>query len=383
VSGAGRIIRDARRLYATELQYSTRPYGVVTTATNPQTDQITYTGPRAGRTVPITHPYLGPSSWIRVMPERSTRMILDSRADSGETFTTAYMAEDAAERLIRATYEDNRFFYRRLQESEIEITSRGLASAHFAEDGTLSMRGGPLTSVLDVPKLEANTKAPTIIQRTLDNNTSEISSEMRFGVVKRFTDTDQPQELWVRVTPEGGDEVFAKEYLRHISSKAPPYNLVDHREGHVVANDGTEPTSSVTGKKLRSRTVYGTIRIEETVHEIDVEGNVNWILPDNASYGLNINVSRTDIKMTAGRDVSFSVSRNFLVDAEQTVELEGQTIKHGQGASTSRGALIRGEDMRDWLRDAVVLTSTGPASFLASDVQVRFTNVLSTKVFTE
>lgn len=379
---AGRIIRDARRHFATELQYATRPYGVVTTATNPQTDSISYTGPRAGRTVPITHPYLGPASWIRVMPERSTRMILDSRADSGETFTSAYMVENSAERLIRATYDDNRFFYRRLQESEIDITSRGLASAHFAADGTLSLRGGPILQTLDVPKLEANLKAPTIIQRTLDNNISEISSEMRFGVVKRFTDTDQAQELWVKVTPDGGDEVFAKEYLRHISSKAPPYNLVDHREGHVVANDGTEPTSATTGKKLRSRTVYGTVRSEETISEVDVEGNVNLTLPDNASYGYNLNVSRTDIKMSAGRDAIHSVSRNFLVDAEQTVELEGQRIKHGQGAS-SQGALIRGEDMRSWLRDAVVLTATGPARFLTSDVDVRFTNVLSTKVFTE
>lgn len=380
MSGAGRIIRDARRMHATEMQYATRPYGVVTTATNPETDAVTHNGPRGGRTVPITHPYLGPSSWIRVMPERSTRMIIDSRSDSGETFTSAYMAEDAAGRLIRATYEDNRFYYRRLQEGEIEITSRGLAGAHFGEDGTLSLRGGPLLNTLDVPKLESNTKAPTIIQRALDNNISEISSETRFGVVKRFTDTDQPQELWVKVTPEGGDEVFAKEYLRHVSSKAPPYTLVDHREGHVVANDGSEPTSSITGKKLRSRTLYGTVRLEETVSEIDVEGNVNLIIPDNASYGLNISVSRTDIKMAAGRDEIHNVDRNFMVDAEQTIELEAQRIKAGRNAEDP---MVRGEDFRQWLREAVVLTSTGPASFLTSDVEVRFNSVLSTKAFVE
>jgi hypothetical protein len=307
-------------------------------------------------------------------------MILDSRSDSGETFTSAYMAENGAANLIRATYSDNTFYYRRLQESEIDITSRGLAGAHFSQDGTLSLRGGAILHTLDVPKLEANTKAPTIIHRTLDNNTSEISSEMRFGVVKRFTDTDQPQELWVQVTPEGGDEVFAKEYLRHISSKAPPYTLVDHREGHVIANDGSEPTSSVTGKKLRSKTIYGTVRLEETIVEVDVEGNLNFIIPDNASYGFNLSVSHTDIKMTAGRDETHNVSRNFLVDADQTVELEGQKIKAGHNAEDP---MIRGEDMRSWLRDARVLTATGPAAFLTSDVEVRFTNVLSTKAFVE
>lgn len=382
MTGAGRLIRDAKRLAAMEQQYAVRPYGVVSTASNPERDSITYLGPKGGRTVPVTHPYLGPSSWIRVMPERNTRMILNSRADSGETFTSAYMAEDSAQGLIRSTYEDHRFFYRRLQEGEIDITSTGLAGAHFSKDGTLSLRGGPLTSVLDVPRMEVNVKAPTHIHRALDNNVSEISSETRFGVVKRFTDTEQPQELWVKVTPEGGSEVFAKEYLRNISSKAPPYTLVDHREGHVVANDGTEPTSSVTGKKLRSLTKFGTVRLEETTQEVDVEGNVSWSLPDNASYGFSMDVRRTDVKINAGRDISLSSNRNVLVDAEQTAEIEGSEVKLGSGATT-QGAALRGEDMRSWLRDAVVLTATGPARFLSSDVEVRFTNVLSSKVFVE
>ena len=380
MSGIGKILRDGKRHYSSDEQYAVRPYGAVITSVNPEEDTFIYSGPRAGRSAPITHPYLGPSSWIRVMPERATRMILDSRVDSGETFASAYLAESVANLQIRATYKENRFYYRRLLEGEIDITSRGLASAHFSQDGTLSLRGGPLHSTLDVPNLEANVKAPTIIHRALDNNISSLSNEIRFGVAKRRTETDQTQDKWVRITPEGGDEVFAKEYLRTIESKAPPYTLVDHREGHVISNDGTETTSSVTGNKLRSLSKYGTIRLEETTVEVDVEGNVGISLPDNASYGFVLNVKKTDLKVTTGRDEIHNVGRNFLLDAEQTVELEGKKIKHGAEASDP---VIRGEDMRTWLRDARVLTSTGPAAFLTSDVEVRFNNVLSSKVFVE
>lgn len=374
MSEAGRLRAQAVRSRATESQYATRPYGVVTTSVNPETDEFTYTGPRAGRTAPISHPYLGPSSWIRVMPERSTRMILDSRVDTGETFTSAYMAEAGAGKLIRATYEDSRFYYRRLREGEIDITSTGLASAHFGSDGTLSLRGGPVTQVLDTPNLELNQKAPTVIQRSLDNSTT------RFGVVKRRTEEDQPQDVWIRITPDGGDEVFAKEYMRVLTSKSSPFSLVDHREGHVVADDGTEPTSSVTGKKLRSQTKYGTSNREESVLEVDIEGNMNVSLSDSSSYGINVQVSRTDIKLVAGRDVAVTVDRNFLVDAEQTVEFEANRIKSGRNATDP---MLLGDEMRSWLRNAVVLTAMGPARFLSTDVEVAFTQVLSTKSFVE
>lgn len=369
-----RLYAQSKRLHSTEKEYATRPYGVVTTTVNPETDEFTYTGPRTGRTAPVSHPYLGPSSWIRVMPERNTKMILDSRVDTGETFTSAYMAENGARDLIRATYDDSRFYYRRLREGEIEITSPGLASAHFSADGTLSLRGGAVTLVLDTPNMEINQKAPTVVTRALDNSVT------RFGVVKRLLGSDQPQETFIKVTPEGSSEVFAKEYLRVLTSKASPSVLVDHREGHVFSNEGTEPTSAVTGKKLRSLTRYGTSNEEESTVEVDIDGNVNLSLPDSSSYGLNVKVSRTDIKLEAGRDAIIDVDRNFMVNAEQTVELEGTRIKSGRNANN---AMMLGDEMRTWLRNATVLTATGPARFLSSDVEVQFTQVLSTKSFVE
>lgn len=322
----GRQIQLGRRLRGPESQYALRPYGIAITATNPEADEITFVGPRGGRTIPITHPYLGPNSWIRVMPERTTRAILDSRSDSGESFIAAYHAEQASVPRLNATYRDSRFYYRRLREGEIAIASPGIAEQHFASGGSLSHRAGPLTHIMNVERLEINAKAPTIIHRTLDNDVTDISSETRFGVVKRTSDTDRTQDIYVKITPDGGtDEVFAKEYLRNVSSKGPPYTLVDHREGHVIENDQSEPTSSVTGKKLRSRTKFGTSRLEEATLEVDVEGNMNVSLPDNASYGVNLNVNRTDLKVILGRDEQHNVGRNLLYDVSQTALITADT----------------------------------------------------------
>jgi hypothetical protein len=325
---AGREVQIQRRLHGTDVEYAKRPYGAVLISTNPQRDQITFEGPRSGRTIPISHPYLGPGSWIRVMPERATRLIVNSRADSGEPFISAYVAEASSQGQIDSTYRDNNFYYRRLREGEIDVSSNGLAQTHWAQGGTLSHRAGPLTSIMSVEKLEINSKAPTIIQRTLDNEVSEISSEIRFGVVKRVNSTDETQDKYVRIQPEGASSrVFAKEYLRNIASKAPPYTLVDHREGHVIDNDGEEMESDVTGKKLRSRTVYGTVQSEQTLVELDEEGNVNVMLPSNASYGVNIDVERTDVKITVGRDEQHNIGRNLLMDVENTATISADDIK--------------------------------------------------------
>lgn len=372
---AGSEIQLQKRMNGPDLEYSKRPYGAVLTSTNPQRDQISFEGPRAGRTIPISHPYLGPGSWIRVMPERATRLIVNSRADSGEPFVSAYVAETSSQGQIDSTYRDSNFYYRRLREGEIDVSSNGLAQTHWAQGGTLSHRAGPLTSILSVEKLELNSKAPTIIQRTLDNEISEISSEIRFGVVKRVNSTDETQDKYVRIQPEGASSrVFAKEYLRNITSKAPPYTLIDHREGHVVDNEGSEMTSDVTGKKLRSRTLYGTVQSEQTLVEVDEEGNVNLMVPSDASYGVNVDVERTDLKITTGRDEQHNIGRNLLMEVENTATVTADDIKmDGQNSIILKSTSVTlGTDQRSlahslYYADSInnVMQAVGGASLVS------------------
>src|SRR5574343_125909 len=105
-------------------------------------------------------------------------------------------------------------------------------------------------------------------------------------------------------------------------------------------------------------------------------------IPNNASYGFSLNVVQKDVKFVAGRDILSQSNRHYIVAADQTAEVDGNSVKLGSRAS-SRGKLIRGEDFRDWLRNATVLTAMGPAKFSSVDVESAFTSTLSTKVTTE
>lgn len=338
---AGRRLSLARRLYGTEREYSRRPYGVVITSTNPRRDQMTFEGPRAGRTIPIAHPYLGPNSWIRIMPERTTRLIINSRADSGEPFGAAYLAEASSQGQLDATYESNQFYYRRLREGEISMASPGIAEQHLARGGTMSLRAGPLTHVMSVERLDITSKAPTVITQALDNHYDQISSETRFGVVKR-RGADSTQDKYIQVTPTGtSDPIFAKEYLRNVSCKATPFILVDHREGHVVDDSGEEETSVVTGKKLRARTRWSTKDSQDSVWEVDEEGNYNIKLPGGASYGFNLEVERTDAKVIVGRDEMHTIGRNLLFDVTETATVEARNIEMTAQQNISMEALIQ------------------------------------------
>jgi len=362
MSLAGRAYRHRDLDTENESQYAVRPHGGVVTSSNPEKDTMTYTAATGGRTMPVSHPYLGPNSWIRIMPERRTGIILNSRSETGETYTAAYVTEGKAKDLIEATYAtDPRFYYRKLQESEVEIMSKGLASAHFGRTGTLSLRGGPITQTFDVENLELDVSSPTFRYRTLGNTFGFVSDEIRFGMVKRLIAEEDTSPRWVQVQDSEGSPIYAKEYTRHIGSpNAAVPNLIDHREGDVIADDGTEISSPVTGKKLRSRTIYGTVSSEESSLEVDVDGNMGMYLPEHARHGLDINISQSDLRLTIGKDEIHSVSRNTLLESGSHMELESPEIKLGRNADTP---VVRGGDLATWVVEATVQTAMGPANF--------------------
>jgi len=354
----------------------------------------------------VSHPYLGPNSWLRIMPERHTGLILNTRAETGETFTSAYVTESTADTLISSTYDVNpRFYYRKLQESEIDITSKGLASAHFGITGTLSLRGGPITQTFDVENLELDASSPTFRYRTLGNEFGVVSDEIRFGMVKRLIAEADTSPKWVQVQDHEGSSIYAKEYVRHVGSQnASVPDLIDHREGNVIDDRGAEISSPVTGKKLRSRTLYGTLSPSGgSSVEVDVDGNMGMYLSDSARHGLDVHVSHADLRLTIGKDEIHSVSRNTLmesgsnirlksgstmrlksgsntlVEAESSIELEAPQIKLGRGALSPA---VRGGDLLEWAGAAIIQTAMGPAHFSPETVAALM-ETFSTKVVVE
>jgi len=315
------------------------------------------------------------------MPERRTGIILDTRAETGDTYTTAYITEDSAASRISATYgDDPRFYYRRLQESEIDITSKGLASAHFGKTGTLSLRGGPMTQTFDVENLEVDANSPTFVYRTFGNAVGSVSNEVRFGLSKRFSSDSDPSPRWVQVQDQEGTSIFAKEYIRNIGSQssASPM-LIDHREGNVILDDGTEETSPITGKTLRSHTRYGTVNSEEASLEVDTEGNMAMFIPDRASHGLDLTIVNSDLRISVGKDELHSVERNSVLESGSRMELESPEIDLGRNAEMPA---VRGTDLKNWVRNAVVQTAMGPANFSVV-TQENIVDAFSTKVYVE
>jgi hypothetical protein len=354
------------------------------TSTNSRSEKVDYEGPAGGSMTPITHPYLGTNSWIRVMPESLTTVIIGSRAEDGEPYIQAYIRDPVLDQKSEVPYikatEDEKFYYRILEEGEIDIMSPGIAGSYYSKSGNLELRGGVVSLTLNHYDLEAQSRAPTHLRTIMGNKRQEVGDEERFGVVRRPNSlsesvvTNDTIKDVITVAPSGGGAIgaglasvtgnleYAKEYLRIIRDGS-GFSLVDHREGNVIDDDGTIMESDITGNPLRSRTKYGTTLKTATVTEVDEEGNVTLTLPITSTKGFIGKFPSSSIDLTIGKDILASVLRNivikviekmetstkeFLVNALTKAEITGPTFNaNTTSVNLVIGAdnhLIRGED---------------------------------------
>lgn len=339
-------LNDARAQRGQGDALALMPYGIVITSTDSHSEEVKYEGPRGGSPTPVTHPYLGPNSWIRVMPESRTTAIMGTRGEDGEPFIQAYVQETNLENkssdlpTVTAT-EEEKFHYRALREGEIDIMSRGVAGSFYSRGGNLELRGGATSMSFDAFRIETRMRAPTHQRAILGNKRQEVGNEERFGVVRRpnsLSDrvvTNATIQDIISVEPPtvaglvGGISEHAKEYLRIIKAENGE-TLVDHREGNVIDDDGTDMESDITGNKLRHRSKYGTKLSEETVFEIDEEGNVTLTVPTTATKGAVLNVGSgpmvgTDLEITIARDTLLSVGKTIIIDALQNIDISTKT----------------------------------------------------------
>lgn len=402
MKSAETALNNAKALRGQGDALATMPYGIVITSTDSHSEEVKYQGPRGGSPTAVTHPYLGPNSWIRVMPEARTSAVMGTRGEDGEPFIQAYIQESNIENrsadlpTVTAT-EEEKFHYRALREGEIDIMSRGVAGSFFARNGNLELRGGATSMTLAADRLETRMRAPTHQHAILGHKRQEVGNEERFGVVRRpnsLSDrivTNSTIQDIIKVNPPtlagmaGGLTEFAKEYLRVIKAKNGE-TIIDHREGNVIDDDGTEIESDVTGNKLRHRSKYGTKLSEETIFEVDEEGNVILNIPILASEGAILNVGSgpmtgADLKITVARDVLISVGKAIVLDALQNIDITTKTtltaealqeiefkgpkfsannvlVSLAQGADTPA---VRGQPLVDWLTSHTHPTAVGPS----------------------
>ncbi len=363
-------------------------HGVVIVNTNAQTEEVTYAGSRPGSRMTVTHPYIGPNSWVRIMSERGTKAMVQNRAEDGEPFISAYLQENNAKKNTRSTEED-KFYYRALREGEIDIVSPGIASVFASRRGSLSLRGGTTRVTLDAGNSLIASRSLTQTWSVLGSSrTQSLDNQMRFGLVTRPGNLNSNRLLaeptitqFIEVLPN----YYAKEYHRNLTSDGPVsgITLIDHREGDVYDDSGKPIKNSITGKLHRSRTQWGT-QVPGVVTEasVDVEGNVTLTIPNVATKGMHLKIDGFgDLKLEIGRDVIATIARNVMLsiskdflskatnhtfNTKDTNEMTGQMFY----ANTDAVKLVknpdqhipRGEDLLNWLITHTHSSPTGPTS---------------------
>lgn len=336
------------------------PYGVLVSSVNPFTEEVIYIGPRGGSRTPISHPYVGPNSWVRIIPERATKAVLGTRAENGEPYLSGYISESASDRLIRST-ENGQFYYRRMQEGEIELCSPGISELFLEKSGNLEIRGGAVSINLNNNNLEIASRSPTHSRSILGNKRQSIGDEERFGVVTRPSPQDPTQRRIIKVTDrESPDEVFAKEHLLVIKNLGNPATLVDQRLGHVISDSGETIVSGITGNPLRKMSHFGTINNKKTKIEVDDEGSYTIQVPSGATKGYFLEVSETDATTITGRDFILSSGRNVRIKTNNIgIGISENQISIGNDSGNFRqpGALIQGGQLNNNWRLLLPLAS--------------------------
>lgn len=357
----------------------------VVTSSNSEKEEITYSSGFNSAKIPVTHPYFGPNSWIRIMPERGTKCLIDRRAEDGEPFISSYIGENTAQSYIKST-EDEEFYYRSLREGEVDIASPGIANAFFSRRGTLELKGGATSLNLSHENLEISARAPTHTKAILGNKRQEVGDEERFGVVVRpgSQNIKFPGQPTIRNIVEKLPLFYAKEYLRIIRSDGPiaGVTLIEHREGDVYDDSGLPITSKNSGRNLRSQTKYGTeVPGITTDVEIDVDGNITVSLPPSAIKGLALNVlGPGNVEFTIGKDFLATVTKNVALQVLSNISMNGsqidltalvQTVVSGPvfNADTTTVSLatgadtpaVRGTDLVNWLLTHTHGTGVGPS----------------------
>lgn len=239
----------------------------------------------------VKHPYVGPTSWIRVMPEAGTTVTVYEQQDTRNMELAGYVAQPG--RVENYVQQKSGTTYRKLDEGEIEIQSSGLAQAHFSRRGDLSLRGGLVWLHLRNSRMEIEQRAPLHRRSQHLQAYDTLGAEERFGSVQRPGLINKAAALWIPKTFE---------YYRALGTSRPniPGPMVLVHEGDVLDESGLPILASgpIPGTPLRGKYQWATEAGENLTVEIDVLGNLNVTLPASALGGLKIAAGLGQIALT-------------------------------------------------------------------------------------
>lgn len=292
---------------------------------------------------PVTHPYVGGKSWIRVMPEAGTGVMLQKRGDMPSPFISTYTNDGEPAARVTVTEETGEDVYRGLQPGEFDILSTGRAYLHGSTRGTLNLRGGMVHATLSSDQLEIQMRAPTHKIEAFGFRRGVLANSKRFGVVKRPTPTTTGAtpsgtptvyERPIFTVPTGSAGEWALEHTVNLTPRGGTDPLIDIRQGRVYKDDGTEPTHPDTGNKLRAHGQWGTTTSGDIVHlYLDEQGNCAIQFPPVARTGMLFDVqgggfelkSKGVVRITGQDALRVELSGEMEVRSRTSVTLDAAT----------------------------------------------------------
>ena len=267
---------DLRDAYKSEQERQAQylPTRGVVRSVQPERDgvKIDVAGSPGTSTIAVRHPYIGASSWFRVMPEPGTSVMVQLTGDPRQNEIWGYLSHQAAGMVKKAQDESNNFIYRELRSGELEIMSSGRAYSHWGEDGNLSLYGGVLEHHLLQTDLELVSRGPTYRRNLhLQAQNEPLAHSELFGLVKR---PDQKKPYSYQRFIKDSAEAYQYEYGRWLVDDD-GQAIVTLHEGHLYDVAGNEVKNGKTNRRVRhQKTVYHAQQQGDVTLEIDEELNI-------------------------------------------------------------------------------------------------------------
>jgi hypothetical protein len=291
------------------------------------------------------------------------QVLVQMRLDTNEPSLTGYVVGDARNRVPEARirdYDNNIDLYRPLSIGEQEIASSGVAQLFLARRGVLDVRGGYVRGWYDQDALEAGARAVTHVRELHLNVAGKIGDEERFGGVAR---PDGSSTVFRKIVeaPAGipavpnptvnvsaaSDPIGAateaaaslvpetepaKEYMFVLKTAGGP--VIDHREGHVVDDEGEFAEGKLDGNLRFRKKIYGRLSSDalsgitasisaagtgSDTYEEQIDENGNWYvgLPPTATRGIKFEIPGGKFEFKSG-----IASSSLVMDGvEQTFKL--------------------------------------------------------------
>jgi len=241
----------------------------------------------------VRHPYVGPNSWMRVMPEASTEVLTLQRGDTPLNTIVGYFSSDPDSNV--ASFEADQQLYRPLNPGEMEMMSNGRAYLFLGKGGDVETRGGTIRQELSQSRLELRSIAPTYARKLHTSPPYTVANEERFGVVKRpDTIFKNSMQQYIKLpTTE-----FAVEYSRWLNNRL-GVPIIEHQEGDIVDGLGLFTKQSSTNFDLRYHKKIYHKAAGYLLHQVDQ--NLN-ILLSNTSTSIETKVdlgAKNVLRLTA------------------------------------------------------------------------------------